>query len=243
MKSWKSVGKMNPKDIRGERLVAAILDNLVFGVLAAIVGGAFSLIQIFQNGDFNSIDESLIAIYIMLPILIANLVFSFLYFSVLPYFMNGQTLFKKVFRIKVLSKEYEPVKFYQHVIRNFTLWMAILSAIIIFYIPKDMENTEGMIAFLASSYVIGFITSIIQIVILITTLVSKEGMGLHDRFAQTRVVPASFDLMQQKLAEIESMKSWIEVVDVEKEVDPWAEQNKPKPKQVEEDDDDPWARR
>jgi uncharacterized RDD family membrane protein YckC len=234
---------MSPKDIRGERLVAAILDNLVYSVLAAIVGGAFSLLRIFQEGNFNNVDENVMLTYIMLPVLVANLVFAFLYFSVLPYFMNGQTLFKKVFHIKVLNKEYEAVKFYQHVIRNFTLWMSILSVIIIFYIPKDVENSENMIAFVASSYVIGLITSIIQIVILITTLVSKEGMGLHDRFANTRVVPASFDLIQQKLAEIESMKSWIEVVDVEKEQDPWAEKNKQNKVETTDDDDDPWVRR
>lgn len=236
---------MNLKDIRGERLVAAIIDNLVFSLIATIVGGAFSLLKIFQNGDLSNVDENTILGVVTLPILISNIIFAFLYFSVIPQFMNGQTLFKKVFHLKVLNKEYEPVKFYQHVLRNFTLWMALISGFILFYLPKDVNNSEGMIAFIASSYIIGFITSIIQIVVLITTLVSKEGMGFHDKIASTRVVPSSFDMIQHKLAEIENMKSWVEVVDVEKEADPWKEQpSKNKTKQVEEDDeDDPWVRR
>jgi len=235
---------MNSKDIRGERIVAALLDNILFSVVSAIAGGIITAINLFQGGEFNLVEEEIIQV-LLLPMLVSTVIFAFIYYTVIPYCMNGQTLFKKVFHIKVVNTEYEKAKFYQHAIRNFTFWISAISSLVLFYVPSSFENYEQLVKFMAASYLIGFITTVIQIVIFVTTVASKDGRGLHDKIAQTRAVPSSFDITVQRLAEIENMKSWVEVVDVEKESDPWVEKSD-KTKQEElknDDDDDPWVRR
>jgi hypothetical protein len=121
--------------------------------------------------------------------------------------------------------------------------MAVATVAMLFYVPSNFNAPEEVIRFTAATYVIGIITTAIQIVILVSVLASKEGTGFHDKLAKTRIVHQTFDLVSERLAEIESMKAWVEVIDVDQEEDPWLKKRETKEKKPVEEDDDPWARR
>jgi len=233
---------MRNKDLRGERVVAAFLDNLMYSVLTAIGTLGISAVSIFRIG-FDNITEDQVVGIVIAPAIVSTLVLAFLYYSLIPFLFNGQTLFKKVMKIKVVSHDYEKAGVVPHTVRNFNLWIAVASAAMLFYIPSDFNVPEQVIRFTAATYVIGIVTTFIQIIILVTVLASKEGIGLHDKLAKTRIVHQTFDLLSERLAEIESMKSWVEIVDAVQEEDPWGNKGENKEKKPVEEDEDPWARR
>ena len=100
------------------------------------------------------------------------------YFVIFPLFNNGQTLFKKIFKIKV---EYDTILKYllrEEMARNF-----VLTSLILYFIASFNYS-------LFSLY-LGYITPItlsFMIINFIVFLVNKDNKALHDIIAGTNVV-------------------------------------------------------
>ena len=98
---------------------------------------------------------------------ILTVLLTIVYFVIFPLFNNGQTLFKKIFKIKV---EYDTILKYllrEEMARNF-----VLTSLILYFIASFNYS-------LFSLY-LGYITPI--------TLVNKDNKALHDIIAGTNVV-------------------------------------------------------
>lgn len=109
---------------------------------------------------------------------ILTVLLTIVYFVIFPLFNNGQTLFKKIFKIKV---EYDTVLKYllrEEMARNF-----VLTSLILYFIVSFNYS-------LFSLY-LGYITPItlsFMIINFIVFLVNKDNKALHDIIAGTNVV-------------------------------------------------------
>ena len=109
---------------------------------------------------------------------ILTVLLTIVYFVIFPLFNNGQTLFKKIFKIKV---EYDTILKYllrEEMARNF-----VLTSLILYFIASFNYS-------LFSLY-LGYMTPItlsFMIINFIVFLVNKDNKALHDIIAGTNVV-------------------------------------------------------
>lgn len=118
--------------------------------------------------------------------LIFNILLILIYFVLLPYVWNGQTIGKKVMKIKVSSIHGTKITIVQYLIRNMLvngLGELILILLFLYLLPSTMY-------FIFSS-ILTFLQLILVIVSVSMILYRKDKRGLHDILSSTKVVMAS----------------------------------------------------
>lgn len=197
--------------VKGQRLVALIIDLLILRSLTAgilmlsllepISSGAIEgstltdqrmelflsplqIVNILQSAEQNAV--ALIAALILF-------VLAFVYFSFVPYKMNGQTIGKKITKIKAVNKDYENPSLLQHILRavyNYTVYLMTLALPIVALVylftfsPWALAFALGITVSVAS--IIGNIAFSIS---MIMVLFRGDALGVHDMVAGTMVVP------------------------------------------------------
>lgn len=118
--------------------------------------------------------------------MIFNMLFILSYFVILPYFWNGQTLGKRLMKIKVTSSVEEKVSIVSYLIRNSIingLGYMFLMLLVLYLLPNKMY------------FIFSSILSFIQLILVITSvsmiLYRKDKRGLHDILSTTKVVLVS----------------------------------------------------
>lgn len=113
---------------------------------------------------------------------IGNIIIIFLYFGVFVYFTKGQTLGKRIMGIKIVSNKGKELKWYNYFIRAFILNGVILNLCTLIAICFK-ESTYLKIYTAASNF-----DMILMIVLFLMILFYKDGRGLHDILAGTKVI-------------------------------------------------------
>ncbi len=114
---------------------------------------------------------------------IGNIVITVLYFGVFQCITKGQTLGKKLLRIKVVSnKEGKELKLYNYLIRLVILNGVILNCLTLVAICFNRETYYSIYKVAAN------IDSILMIAIFVSVMLNVEGRGLHDIVAGTKVI-------------------------------------------------------
>ena len=126
--------------------------------------------------------------YSMLFNNIYYLVFSFLYFVLFAYFTNGQTLGKKLFKLKVVRQDGEKVKLSNLILRTLLSGSSIFMGVNIIGVIQLLllmipQNQVYFYAILFSS-MISYVIEIIGLVLLF----SKEHRSLDDIIGSTKVI-------------------------------------------------------
>ena len=126
--------------------------------------------------------------YSMLFNNIYYLVFSFLYFVLFAYFTNGQTLGKKLFKLKVVRQDGEKVKLSNLMLRTHLSGSSIFMGVNIIVVIQLLllmipQNQVYFYAILLSS-MISYVIEIIGLVLLF----SKEHRSLDDIIGSTKVI-------------------------------------------------------
>ena len=104
------------------------------------------------------------------------------YFGVFQFWNNGQTLGKKIMKIKVVENDKRP-SFMAIFVRSFIInqiFVNILSILLVFTI-KDY-------AYYIATIIISLVNMLIILVSALMILYRKDKMGLHDMVSHTRVV-------------------------------------------------------
>ena len=133
------------------------------------------------------------------PQTIVSTVLSIIYFVVLAYFMNGETLGKKLMKIKITSNNDKKLTMNNYLIRALVIdsvLMNIITIITILLFSKDI--------YLTSYNIISYIFSFVYIVSLAMILFSKNGRGLQDILANTKVI--STETIEEKQEVLEKEK-------------------------------------
>lgn len=126
--------------------------------------------------------------YSMLFNNIYYLVFSFLYFVLFAYFTNGQTLGKKLFKLRVVRQDGEKVKLSNLMLRTLLSGSSIFMGVNIIVVIQLLllmipQNQVYFYAILFSS-MISYVIEIIGLVLLF----SKEHRSLDDIIGSTKVI-------------------------------------------------------
>ena len=109
-----------------------------------------------------------------------------IYFSILPYFLKGQTLGKKALHIKIVSNKDKQLN-----IGNYLLRMVILNNIIFRILNVSGVYFLNKNSFYIYSSVISYIESLIETIIIFMVILRKDNRGLHDMISGTKVIEES----------------------------------------------------
>ena len=106
-----------------------------------------------------------------------------LYFGVLQLVLDGQTLGKKIMKIRVVSNKDKKLNFWSYLIRIVVLnniWLSLLNVGAVYVVSG--------VKFYYVTYVIGMISSLMYMLNLIMIMFRNDNRGLHDMIAGTKVV-------------------------------------------------------
>ena len=185
-----------------KRLYAYILDIIILGIVLMIVNIIVpknneikelnvkldSLTQDYLDkeiefneylNDYSEINYELDKQNIVYTIV--NIIFVIVYFIIIPYFFKGQTIGKKIFKIKVFKENKLTIT--SLIIRNLIingLAYMVLTLILLFILPYN-------IYFISTS-----ILTLIQLTIMIITIIgiikNNRKLIIHDKLSKTQVV-------------------------------------------------------
>ena len=113
---------------------------------------------------------------------IINVIVGVLYFVVLQIKLGGQTIGKKIARIKVVSTEGD-LTYNQMIFRSFianSLLLDIITMLLLMFTSRDIYYS-GVVLFTSIQY-------LITIVSLIMILSSDSGLAVHDKIVHTKVI-------------------------------------------------------
>lgn len=122
----------------------------------------------------------------IIPTSIITLVITIIYFIVVTYYLNGETLGKKILKIKIVSNNDKKLTMNSLLIRSFiinSIAINIFSIVTIFFLKKSF--------YLNIYNIVSYIYSIILIICFAMILFRKDGRGLHDLLANTKVISTS----------------------------------------------------
>ena len=125
-----------------------------------------------------------------------------LYFGVLPLVMNGQTLGKKIMKLRVVSYNDKKLNFWKYLIRIVILnniWLSLINVGAVYIV-------DG-VKFYYVTYVISMISSLVYMLNLIMVMFRKDNRGLHDMVAGTKVIEVNNDVVLENVEEVKKKVS------------------------------------
>lgn len=148
-----------------------ILENYVNGE-SAVLDYVNSLVDISYDISRLTVIGSIVSVVILI-----------LYYVVYPYYNNGQTLGKKLFKIRIKKVNDDNLSMNDLLIRamiNNSIFFSIVNIGLIIFSSKDM--------YLASSSFLTTIQYLVMFVSLIMIIFTKSKQGVHDKIVNTLVV-------------------------------------------------------
>lgn len=136
-----------------------------------------------------------------------------LYFGVLPLVMNGQTLGKKIMKLRVVSNNEKKLNFWKYLIR-----IVILNNIWLSLINVGAVYVVSGVKFYYVTYVISMLSSLIYMLNLIMVMFRKDNRGIHDMVAGTKVIEVSNDVVVESVEKVkkDSIKEKVDKVSKKK---------------------------
>jgi uncharacterized RDD family membrane protein YckC len=207
---------MKFKKVSGERVLAALLDYVFMYIIGLIV----SIVPIIFIG-FDSFIDSLFSttaaatgemsqefiLYTAITVY-SGVVAGIIYFVVVPWKWNGQTIGKRIIKIKAVNEYGENPSFMQHFFRAIQNWTVYYSALITWVIFVNYW-TFTILSLLS------LIVSLIFLISFILILAREDGRGIHDMLTGTYVIKADENLDKDFVEATSQMGDWIEVEDAD----------------------------
>ncbi len=187
----------------GSRLAAYIIDFFILTILVSVICSALPVKNNDINKEITEIANKMINNEIApeeyykeyKTLLYTNekeglvetgisLLLTFGYFIVFQYMNNGQTLGKKLLKIKVVDNETKkPTTIIRGLLRSIFIFNILSSSYSILLIKILSKNT-----FITGHMILTDVESIVALICIIFVLYRKDGRGLHDLVANTIVV-------------------------------------------------------
>lgn len=186
-----------------KRFLAYLIDIILVGTIMGIIGAIFTTknATVLSN-QFLELNEQVIntkldfGIYYSrvaditlsldrenFMINIINCVIIILYFVVLPLYKNGQTLGKKIFKIKIVREDKEDLTANELIIRNIVV-NGLLNTFLAFCLVFLLSGFE----YFTITSILGFIQFVLVVVSACMIIFRKDKKGLHDIITKTKVV-------------------------------------------------------
>ena len=185
-----------------QRLGAFLIDIIIIGLVSTIVTLPFQsksvdklsnqsieIMQSYINQEINAntyMNQSIDITYQIAKLTglstVITVTLYVLYFIVLQYYMNGQTLGKRILKIKIVKKDDTDLSMNDLVIRN-VINNSILCNTIVAILALVNKNT-----YFYGSAIIQFIQYSIIIISLFMIIIRKDGRSIPDFIASTKVI-------------------------------------------------------
>ena len=186
-----------------KRAVAFIIDafifSLIFGIFMMLIPESSNVTNL--NSELNVLSESVLNKEISMnayfnqyagivhsldkELFLSNL-FNFMlmigYFVILPFYYNGQTLGKKILKIKVV-KDNEELTINDLLIRNM-----IINGLLFSLIGLALIFITGDVAYFTIISILGIIEFLLVIISIFMVLYRHDKKGLHDLWCKTSVI-------------------------------------------------------
>ncbi|HIT37419.1 MAG TPA: RDD family protein [Candidatus Onthousia faecipullorum] len=194
------------KAMFSQRVLAFIIDFFILGLISSLiimfvpVSETASKLYEEQNKILMSYSEGTVSMeeYVnqlidleydiakqTVIVSIVTIVISILYYVVYPCYNNGQTLGKKLMKIKIKKTDDTDLSMNDLLIRgmiNNSILVNIISIILVLFLSKDL--------YLSTSSLLNIIQYLVLIISLIMIAFTKNAQGLHDKVCKTEVVVA-----------------------------------------------------
>lgn len=125
---------------------------------------------------------------------IINCVIIILYFVVLPLYKNGQTLGKKLFKIKVVREDNEDLNANELILRN-VIVNGLLNTFIAFCLVFLLSEFE----YFTIVSILGFAQTILIIVSALMIIFRKDKKGLQDIITKTHVINENLEVENERI--------------------------------------------
>ena len=132
---------------------------------------------------------------------IITLVCTILYFGILQYFLKGQTIGKKLFKLKVVSASDKKITIINFILRSLIVNEIIFNTISIIFLITTKKNIYNH-----ANNIIGILISISEFLIIYLVLTRKDERGIHDLLFNTKVINIEEPLENIKDNNIEYIK-------------------------------------
>ena len=153
-----------------------------------------------------------------------------IYFGVIQYFLKGQTIGKKILKLKVISASDKKINIFNYLLRSLIVNDVLLNAIGIIFLAYASQKL-----YTSANNTIGMIISIVEAIIIFLVLTREDKRGLHDLLFNTKVISLEVPETEEKETVLETKKtSRKKVIDAEykeEKEEPKKKVNKSKKKQ------------
>lgn len=120
--------------------------------------------------------------YSIIPTVV-NLMCVLLYFVVFQFYFNGQTLGKKIMKLKVVSSNEKKLSILNYLLRCLIVNEVFINIVSILCLVVLSKNN-----YIVSNKIIYIVTYILEMVILFMMVFDKSNRGLHDYISNTKVI-------------------------------------------------------
>lgn len=124
---------------------------------------------------------------------IITLVCTLLYFGIIQYFLKGQTIGKKILKLKVVSASSKKINILNYILRSLIVNNVLLNIVGVIFLATSSKKV-----YLQADNILGTVVSVIEAIIIFLVLTRDDMRGLHDLLFNTKVI----SLEQPKTNEI-----------------------------------------
>lgn len=132
------------------------------------------------------------------------------YFVIIQYFLKGQTIGKKILKLRVVSNKDKELNIGHYFVRSLILNNIIFSIILIVGVYLFGKN-----GYYNLSMVVSYLQLLVMSVIILMVVLRRDNRGLHDFLAGTKVISTEVINNEVEVKEIPSKKEEKETIEVE----------------------------
>ena len=114
---------------------------------------------------------------------IITLSVTLLYFGILQFFLKGQTLGKKILKLRIVPANDKRNNIAQYILRSLIVNNVLLNAVNVVFLA-----TATRVTFNKVDNIISFLISLVEAVIIFLVITRKDNRGIHDLLANTKVI-------------------------------------------------------
>lgn len=133
-----------------------------------------------------------------------------IYFVIIQYFLKGQTIGKKILKLRIVSNKDKELNIGNYFVRSLILNNIIFSIILI-----GGVYLLGKTSYYNLSMVISYLQLLVMSIIILMVVLRRDNRGLHDIIAGTKVISTEVINNEEEVKEIPSKSKEKETIEVE----------------------------
>ena len=141
------------------------------------------LANINKEFDKKNMDYSYQLIKLSVVPTIISILFILLYFVVIQYYLNGQTIGKRIMKLRVVSNNDKKLNLFNYLLRSLILNSVFINVLTVIFVLTLSKS-----GYLIYNQIIYVVNDVIEMVIILMMCFDKNNRGLQDYVANTKVV-------------------------------------------------------